>query len=69
MNFAGDGPDAGPEIVKTGVLDPQPIRQVPRVGERRAQPHEAHLLSRQKRAYDAGVGAGDEQGWTDGWVG
>ena len=37
VDLTGDGPDAGPEVVKTGVFDAQPVGQVAGVGESRAQ--------------------------------
>lgn len=66
MNFAGDGPDARPEVVESGVLDSEPVRQVSRVGERRAQAHEPHLLPQQQERYERG---GGNQAWVGGSTG
>ena len=43
VDFAGDGPDAGPEVVETGVLDAEPVGQVAGVGKSRAQPYKPYL--------------------------
>jgi len=35
--------DRGPEVEEAGLADPEPVGQVPRVGQRRRQPDEADL--------------------------
>lgn len=43
MDFTGDGAHARPEVVQPGILYTEPVREVSRVGESRAQAHEPHL--------------------------